>query len=459
MATISSAGLGSGLDVNSLVSQLVAAEKAPTSGRLTTRETRVNSLLSAYGTLKSSVAEFQDSLKKLKAPATFQAHTATSSKSDLLKVSAGTDAIPGVYSVKVEATAQTQKLASAGYASASSVVGTGRLDIAAGDKNFSITLDSGHQTLADVRDAINSASGNPGVKATLVTASTGTHLVITAAGSGTAQAVKMTAVTDVGDTGDLSQLNYDPLAGSNPMTVKAEARDARINLDGFTVTSASNSFTSAITGVTLNVVAVDPDTAIEVKIDEDRTTSRQAIDQFVSGYNKLRSKLNDLTAYNTTTRSAGQLQGDSVSLQLASALRNEINSALSGADLDLDTLAELGISSAAKGGTLSVDSTRIDKALNTRFSDVAKLFSGDNGLAARMNNSLDRFTGNQGSIQSRTESLQAQAKNLSSQRDALELRMSKLESRYLAQFTALDKLMSGLTGTSSFLSQQLANLS
>ncbi len=458
MASISSAGIGSGLDVNGLVSQLVQAEKAPTSGRLATRETRVQSLLSAYGTLKSSVAEFQDALKKLKQPATFQGHNASSSDEDLLKVSAGTTATPGNYVVKVEAVAQTQKLASAGFANAGTAVGTGRLDIAAGGKNFSVNIDSSNQSLAGIRDAINSASGNPGIKATLITASTGTHLVITAAGSGTAQAVKMTAVTGPGDSGDLAQLNYDPLAGSNPMTVKTEARDARINLDGFTLTSASNSFSDAIAGMTLNVVSADPDTSIEVKVSEDRTTSRQAIDQFVSGYNKLRSKLNDLTAYNTTTKSAGQLQGDSVTQQLASTLRNEINSALSGADVDLDTLAELGISSAAKGGTLSVDSTRIDKALSTRFNDVATLFSGDHGLAARMNASLDRFTSSQGSIQSRTDSLQAQAKSLTAQREALDLRMSKLESRYTAQFTALDQLMSGLSGTSSFLSRQLANL-
>lgn len=459
MASISSAGLGSGLDVNGLVSQLVAAEKAPTSGRLTTRETRVQSLLSAYGTLKSSVAEFQDALKKLKQPATFSSHSASSSDTDLLKVSAGTSAVPATYSVKVEAVAQTQKLASAGYASAATAVGTGRLDIAAGGKNFSVNIDSGNQSLAGIRDAINSASGNPGVKATLVTASTGTHLVITAAGSGAAQAVKMTAVTGVGDSGDLAQLNYDPLALSNPMTVKSEARDARINLDGFTLTSATNTFSDAIAGLTLTVVDADPDTTLEVKVDQDRAASRQAIDQFVSGYNKLRSTLNSLTAFNASTKSAGQLQGDSTTMQLASTLRNEINTALAGADVDLDTLAELGISSAAKGGTLSVDSTRMDKVLSTRFDDVAKMFSGDSGFAARLNSSLDRFTASQGSIQSRTDSLQAQAKSLSAQRDALELRMSKLESRYLAQFTALDKLMSGLSSTSSFLTQQLSNLS
>jgi len=459
MASISSTGLGSGLDVNSLVSQLVTADTSGTSGRLTTRETRAQSLLSAYGTLKSAVAEFQDVLKKLKDSSTLQARSASASNTDMLKVSADSTAAAGTYSVKVEALAQTQKLASGAYTSAGSVVGTGRLDISAGGKNFSVTIDSGNQTLAGIRDAINSASGNPGVKASLVTASDGTHLVITAAGSGAAQAVKLTTVTDVGDSGDLAQLNYDPQAGSNPMTVKSEASDARINLDGFTLTSATNTFSDAIAGLTLTVTGADADKTLEVKVAQDRTASRQAVDQFISGYNKLRTTLNTLTAYNASTNSAGQLQGDSTASQLASTLRNELNTALAGASLDMDTLAELGISSAAKGGTLSVDSARLDKVLDTRFDDVARLFSGSNGLAARINSSLDRFTSSGGGIQARTDSLQAQLKSLSAQRDALQLRMTALETRYTAQFTALDKLMSGLSGTSSFLTQQLSNLS
>ncbi|MEL0027299.1 MAG: flagellar filament capping protein FliD, partial [Perlucidibaca sp.] len=304
MASISSTGLGSGLDVNSLVSQLVSAEKAPTANRLSTRSSQVQSLLSAYGTLKSAVSEFQDTLKKLKDPAAFEAHTASSSNTDLLKASADTNASPATYNVKVEALAQTQKLASAAYASSSAVVGTGRLDISAGGTSFSVTIGSDNQSLAGIRDAINNASGNPGVKATLINASDGAHLVITAAGSGTEKAVSINAVTDVGDSGDLSQLNYDPLQASNPMTVQSAAQDARIQLDGFTLTSSSNTFSDAIEGLTLTVAKADPDTTVEVKVGQDKATTRQALDQFITGYNKLRNMLNSLTAYNASTQSA-----------------------------------------------------------------------------------------------------------------------------------------------------------
>lgn len=455
MAGISSAGLGSGLDINSLVSQLVQAERAPASGRLTTRETRVSSKLSAYGTLKSTIAEFQESLKKLKKIETFQNRSAKVSDESLLKATGGTTATPGSYRVIVESLAQTQKLASDAYAGSSTVVGTGQLQFSANGKSFNVDITAANNTLAGIRDAINGATGNPGIKASIVNATTGSHLVITAAGSGTAEGMTI-AVS--GATGSLSDLAYNPAAGSNPMTVQVAASDARIDLDGFKITSATNVFSNAIDGVTLTAAKVDLATPVDITVANDSAASKTAVDQFVSSYNKLQSKLNEMTAYNATTKSAGQLQGDSLTSRLASQLRNELNTALSGVDADLDTLTELGITSAAKTGTLSVNSSKLDKLVSERFEDVAALFTGDNGLAARMNKMLDAFSGSDGSIAARTKSLQGEQKSLATQREALDLRMTQLESRYMKQFTALDTMMSSLASTSAFLSQQLATL-
>lgn len=455
MAGISSAGMGSGLDINSLVSQLVQAEKAPTSGRLLTRETRVSSKLSAYGTLKSTIAEFQESLKKLKKIETFQNRSAKVSDESLLKATGGTTATPGSYRVIVESLAQTQKLASDAYAGSSTVIGTGQLQFSANGKSFNVDITAANNTLAGIRDAINGATGNPGIKASIVNATTGSHLVITAAGSGTAEGMTI-AVS--GATGSLSDLAYNPAAGSNPMTVKVAASDARIDLDGFKITSATNVFSNAIDGVTLTAAKVDLATPVDITVANDSTASKTAVDQFVSSYNKLQTKLNEMTSYNATTKSAGQLQGDSLTSRLASQLRNELNTALSGVDADLDTLTELGITSAAKTGTLSVNSSKLDTLVSERFEDVAALFTGDNGLAARMNKMLDAFSGSDGSIAARTKSLQGEQKSLASQRDALNLRMTQLEARYMKQFTALDTMMSSLASTSAFLSQQLAYL-
>jgi len=217
-------------------------------------------------------------------------------------------------------------------------------------------------------------------------------------------------------------------------------------------------FSNAIDGVTLTAAKVDLATPVDITVANDSAASKTAVDQFVSSYNKLQSKLNEMTAYNATTKSAGQLQGDSLTSRLASQLRNELNTALSGVDADLDTLTELGITSAAKTGTLSVNSSKLDTLVSERFEDVAALFTGDNGLAARMNKMLDAFSGSDGSIAARTKSLQGEQKSLATQREALDLRMTQLEARYMKQFTALDTMMSSLASTSAFLSQQLAYL-
>lgn len=461
MAGLTTNGLGSGLDVNSLVTQLVQAERAPAASRISARETKVQSRLSAYGSLRATVAEFQETLKKLQSETAFKARTAQVSNDTLVKATAGTQAVPGLYNVSVEALATTQKLASAAFATATTSVGTGRLDISAGSVNFSVNIAAGNDSLSNIRDAINNASDNPGIRATVINASTGSHLVLTAAGSGSAQGISINAVFDPlnGDTGDLGQLNYNPAAGSNPMEVKTPAADARILLDGFTLTSPTNTFSGAIDGVTLVVAKASPGEKITLNINEDRASTRQAIDQFVAGYNKLQTQINTLTAYNPTTQVAGQLQGDAVTQRLASLLKSEINTALAGASLDLDSLAELGISSQAKTGTLTVNATRLDAVLSTRMSEVSTLFSGSSGLASRFAQMLDGYASTTGVIEGRSSSLRSEAKSLSAQKQALDLRMTALDTRYRKQFTALDSLLSGFANTSSFLTQQLAKLS
>ena len=459
MASLTTNGLGSGLDVNSLVSQLVQAERAPADSRISTRSSKMQSRLSAYGGLRATVAEFQDTLKKLQSETAFKGRTAQVSNDTLVKASAGTQAATGLYNLSVEALASTQKLASPAFAAATTSVGTGRLDITAGSTSFSVDIAAGSDSLTNVRDAINSATGNPGVRATIVNASTGSHLVLTAAGSGVAQGISINAVTTGSDTGDLTQLNYAAGTSSNPMQVQTPAADAKILLDGFTLTSPTNTFSSAIDGVTLVVAKASPGEKITLNVNEDRSTTRSAIDQFVAGYNKLQTQINTLTAYNPTTQVAGQLQGDAVAQRLASVLKSEINTALSGASLDLDSLAELGISSQAKTGTLTVNATRLDAVLSTRMSDVSALFSGSSGLAARFGQVLDGYASTTGVIEGRSSSLRSEAKALTAQKEALDLRMTAMEARYRKQFTALDSLLSGFASTSSYLTQQLAKLS
>lgn len=458
MASLTTNGLGSGLDINGLVTQLVQAEQAPSANRISARNSQVQAKLSAYGGLRATVAEFQATLGKLQSDSAFKSRTVQVSNDSLLKASTGTQAVPGMYNISVEVLASTQKLASAAYASADTAVGTGRLDISAGGKSFSVVISAGNDSLSKVRDAINVATDNLGIRATIVNASDGSHLVLTAAGSGSAQAITLNAVTTNADTGNLAQLNFSAGASNNPMQVKVAAGDASIKLDGFTLTSPTNTFSTAIDGVTLVLAKAAPGENITLNVSEDKAGSRQAIDQFVSSYNKLQAQISSLSAYNPTTKVAGQLQGDSVTQRLAGVLRSEINTALSGVAVDLDSLAELGIGSDAKTGALSINGTRLDTVMSTRMSDISKLFSGSNGLAARFSKVLDGYASTTGVIEQRSSSLRQEAKSLVDQKEALSLRMTALDARYRKQFSALDSMLASLSNTSMFLTQQLAKL-
>lgn len=454
MASLTASGVGSGLDVTSLVSQLMSAERAPAESRLGTRESAIKSKLSAFGSLKSAVADFQTVLGKLSASDAFDKRTVTLSQEGVIKVSTDVSSAAGSYSLTVESRAERQKLASAAFAAgAESVVGEGVLVIKAGDQQFSVSIDAAGGTLTGIRDAINNASANPGVTASLVNTQAGTHLVITAAQTGVSNTVTLEG------SGDLAQFSFDPAdAGSSTMAVQVAASDASIVLDGFTLTSPVNTFSNVVEGLTIDVLKAKPGESIDLTVGKDGAGSKVLVESFVNAYNTLHSKLSELTAYNATSKSAGLLQSDGLARNLSSALRNEVNTAVAGVDTNFDTLSEFGIKSNAKTGKLEIDSTRLDKILSEGFENVSSLFGGDNGLAARMNESLGRYTKTDGLIQTRTDSLDVQAKDVARQREALELRMERMQARYTAQFTALDSLLAGMQSTSTFLTQQLASL-
>jgi len=176
---ITAPGTGSGIDIGGLVAQLVAAEGQPALLRLNTREARLQADLSAIGTLKSALSQFQNSVKALNDLKTFQARTATSSDEELFSVSADTTAVASSYSIEVTQLAESAKLRSGDFSSETEVVGTGTLDISLGADTFQLTIDGTNNTLADVRDAINSASDNPGIQASIITVDAGTRLVLT----------------------------------------------------------------------------------------------------------------------------------------------------------------------------------------------------------------------------------------------------------------------------------------
>lgn len=460
MAQIISSGIGSGLDIGGLVSQLVQAERAPTENRLISSEARAQSKLSAYGGLKSSLSSFQSTLENLKDSGLYQARKATVSNTDFFSVSSTVSASPGSYSIQAEQLASRHKIASVAYTDDNTSVGTGNLSITVNGETLNLDIETGGDSLTAIRDAINNATDNPGLSASIIRDEDGSHLVLTGNESGADQAITIVVTTDGADTGNLGALAFDPTADpqTSPMVEKQVAGDAILIVDGFSARSSNNVFEEVLDGVSITLKSTDPGNTHNLDVTRDEKSVKIAIEQFVNAYNSLRGSLDSLTFYDPETKKSGLLQGDSTTARLEAKLRQSLSLTISGANAEMDTLAEIGITTDYKTGLLSIDDEKLDGLISSNFGDFSALFSGDGGFAAQLEGIADVYTKFEGILDNRTEGISSQIDRITGQREALDRRMVSIEARYFAQFTALDGLLGSLSQTSSFLTTQLSNL-
>lgn len=457
-------GLGSGLDVEGLVSQLLSAEANPQTLRLNKSETAFQAKISAYGTLRGALTEFKNALSGLKDLTALSARKVTLSDDTHLAATASDEAVPGTYDIEVRSLARPQRLMSAGFATPATTVGTGTLTFTSGSDSFAVTVGTANQTLEGIRDAINSATGNDSVDATIITVDNGTggqisRLVLGARNPGTTNGITVAVTGDADasntDNAGLSRLSY--ATGAQNLTVQQTATDAVVRIYGQDVTRSTNSIDDAIDGVTLDLKEAEIGVTTTVTVALDTAKLKDSINGFVKSYNALTANLRNLSKYDAATGSKGALIGDSTLRAVDSRLRRLIGDS---ADIDgrYKTLASIGIK-VDDSGVLSADSTTLETALSTSFSDVAALFgTEEEGLGARLDAMLSGYTEGKGIIQARVDGLQAGLKDVAEQRRALETRITGLEARYRAQFNALDQVVAQLSSTSNFLSGQLATL-
>lgn len=452
---ITSAGIGSGLDVNSLVNQLVAAERAPAANRLDRSQSRTQTTLSAIGIFKSVLSGFQSAVNALKGSgSSLGALSATSSKPELFTASAGASAAPGSYGVEVINLAQAHKLATGAYASSAAVVGNGTVTIGVGADSFTVTLDDSGNTLADLRDRINQASDNAGVSATIINEAGGSRLLLTSRETGAAESLTLSSAT----TPLLPLPPLPILPQGSPFVITSEvqpALDASFRIDGFDFSSGSNSVSDAIDGVSFTLLKAEPGTLASLNIANDSAASTGAVENFVKAYNAVVATVFTYSRYDAVAKSGGPLLGDSNARSASQQLRSILGSGASGGTFTL--LVELGITT-QKDGTLKLDSGKLAAALATDRDGVKNLFAGSDGYATRLSTVLDGFVGSSGRIESQSKSLQTRLDDIGDQRDALDLRSAAVARRYRTQFTALDTLLGQLSTTSNFLSQQLGSL-
>lgn len=453
MATSTGAVGGSTIDVQSLVSQLITAERAPLDQQIQRETGRVTTRISALGAFKSALSTFQSALTQLKTQGAFNVRSATSSDSDVFTATAGSDAVAGTYNIEVTALARAQQLRSTVFAGGSTqTVGTGTLNIQLGAESFSVAIDSTNSTLAGIRDAINSATSNPGVSATLVNGAGGAHLILTSADTGAASTIQ---VTQTGDAG-LQALTYGPGNLAN-YTEISPAQNAAVTVAGVPVTGTTNSIEDAIDGVTLDLESAEPGTTLTLTVAHDTTTATTRIKSFVTAYNALETTLTRLRGYDPTTKAAGPMLGDALLNGTESQLRRMISDTVAGTTGQFTTLSSLGITTKADG-TLVIDDTKLRVALEGNFDAVSRIFASTDGVAAKLDTYIDNALDTGAAIDTRTQSLIKQQAALTKKQDDIDTRMAILRSTYIKQFTALDNLLSQLQTTSSYLTQQLDKL-
>lgn len=387
--TISALGTGSGLPLNDLTEQLVAAEGAATTFRLDRDQSRAETLLSAFGLLKVGLSGFQSSLSGLGNLSTFQNRSATSSDEEKFTVTADSTAAPGVIAIEVVKKGDQHRASTSGLIDTDgdpaedgdAVIGGGTLTITQGTDSFEVVIKPSQSTLNDIRDAINSATGNTGVAASVINTGSEAVLTLTATDVGTDNEFSVSVDDvdgDVTDGSGLSQLRFDPdmvLVGSKVSEDQA-ADDAEITLDGQTVTNtSSNVFDEAIDGVVV--------TALEVTEEEERITvtrdtenARSLVEGFVSSYNQLAATFRQLNSYNEDSGQASILFADPLVRSAEAQLRNLITTVVSENPEGVQTLSNVGVGF-GDNGELVLDSVALANALDSDFEAVGVLFASD----------------------------------------------------------------------------------
>ena len=450
---IQSLGVGSGLNIQSLVTQLVAADRAPIEARLTRQTQTVATQLSAMGALKGALAAFQSTLTPLATTAKFQAMAAASADETVFTASVGSGAVAGSYGIEVRQLAQPEQLLSKAFAGgATGVVGSGTLHITLGSAGFDVAIAAGANTVADVRDAINGANGNAGVRATLVYGVGGAQLVLTSAQTGAANTIRVSAS---GGDGGLAQLSYTGAAGGNYTEAQAP-QDAIALISGVESHGASNVLDKAIDGITLNLKVAKPGTTVNLSVSDDQAAVIDNVQKLVTAFNSMRGQFHSLGDYNAATKKGGPLLGDWLLNGAQFQLTRGMTDRVAGLGNGPSSLAAVGITTGSDG-SLSVDGGRLLAALKADNGSVARLFSGDNGIAKRLGTILDGMLSTTGAIAARDANLAATQKDITVQSARLDAQMALVQQRYLKQFNALDALLSQLQSTSSYLTQQLGN--
>lgn len=462
MATITGTGLGSGLDINSIVKSMVEAQSAPKTVQFDRLKSQADAKISGVGQFRSALEAFQTAMKDLSAGSAFSALAATSSNSEQVTVSATASAVAGSYQLKVNQLATSSKVATA-YVGSSATFSAGELSISLGtDDPFTVDVAEG-ASLVEVRDAINAKLKDSGITANVVSdpanPAAGSRLILSSSTSGEGKDLSI-----VGSNASLSQLavvgSVQQSGGAAGYITKAQ--NAEFELDGLVLSSATNKVEGAVSGITFELLAAGVDKTTTLTVGPNKDGLKESVQKFVDAYNQVVKVTGSLTKVTQggdgTTTTSGALVGDSTVRQLMGIVRKELTASSDTGNDSIKILADLGIKTKSDG-TLSIDQAKLEKIIQDSPESIGAYFAGDDGLFKRLDDQVKIYTQTGGILKERSDSLQGILTSVSKQRDAHTRAMSALETRLYAQYNAMDNLVGQLTSTGNSLLASLEALS
>lgn len=466
---LSSAGIGSGLDVETIVSKLVALEKQPLT-KLQTVASSIQSKISIFSQVKSLMSTLSDAASKLSQNSAWSAMTAASSNVGAVQVSVSGAASATSFSVGVSQLARAQSVASATLGAVGAPVGGGSLSIQLGTwsgagTSFNagaaaavpVQIDAA-DSLATVASKINDAKA--GVTATVLRDVNGERLLVRSDSTGEASGFRIQVAEDAASPG-LSRLSFDPEFSAGlgmAATTPQYGQNAKASINGIAVESATNTFTDTIPGLSFTASQVTT-APVDVTVSADTAAMKKSIQDFVTAYNAVNDLLSASTKYDEATKKAGALQGDSTTVGLQNALRSVMGATATGAGA-FQRLADIGIDM-KRGGKLEVSESKLDAALKNplalkaMFANSAGAGADANGLAVKVKAFASQMLSFEGLLENKASALGASVKRNTSDQERVNDRAAVVEKRLRAQYTALDAKMGSLTALNSYIAQQV----
>ncbi|MBX8497089.1 flagellar filament capping protein FliD [Pseudomonas cichorii] len=467
MATITaSTGLNSGLDIKAIVGVIIDTEKAAKQNQITKQTSVTKGASDGVDQLTAALSAFQTAMTALKSTTTpaFQGFAATSANESVVKATAGNAAVSGTYSLNVSQLATSSKVATAALsASQTSAIPSGTLKITQNGTIHEVKI-TATSTLQQVRDTINSSLQGKGITANIITDSNGSRLVYSSTTTGKGSDISVDGGTDLSmlsvdgtklmsATSTSNDANGNPIPGAG--AISDFAKDAEFTIDGLKITSATNTVSNAVSGLTFELVAKSAsntaDTAITVATNtEGLKTSLQT---FVDSYNTLAKLVTTLTKGTVSADgksfTAAAMTGDSTPRALLAVVRNQIATATSSSGLG--SLAQLGITTQQKDGTLALNTTVFTTALNDKKfgGEIQQLFTGSGGLIERMEKSLEPYTKSGGILATKKTMLTQVQTRLSAEQEALDRRIETLTNTLTTKYNAMDLAVGKLKATAT----------